>query len=417
VLRAQLTAQMAGGKAGGKGSGGVTRKGSGKGSASSLCVCCGNTEHLKKECFHAKKTCNTCGKIGHLSHVCKASPVAPTNEPKSRVPGAQRSYAEVAKQQDMWLCHSCNRFVMDGRNACQGVGCHAKRPAPTAVVQPSASTALSKSFLKDCPATDAEELNSLTDDAAWNAEISRMLGLIEYLKANGGAKELPAAQESLRLLEESKPTAKTPDLKSQAKCSTEHFRLRALMEKGVLANEAEEEKEKDILLVFQAHLKSTLEQIDQKYARDREVALQGEKDHAARRASVTLERQKQFIAKQELLKVGLEEVAVRQAAMGGPAPTQEPPAEEASVEEQAAPPRSQEDKTKSEALKLPGKARNELLMELMARQAQDDAEEERRMELEKEKKDGDQDMTPDEAKRKLENDERNATQPDKKSKK
>ena len=36
------------------------------------CLCCCGKGHLKADCRQADKTCNNCGKAGHLSHVCRA---------------------------------------------------------------------------------------------------------------------------------------------------------------------------------------------------------------------------------------------------------------------------------------------------------------------------------------------------------
>ena len=36
------------------------------------CLCCGGKGHAKTDCRQADKACNNCGKVGHLSHLCRS---------------------------------------------------------------------------------------------------------------------------------------------------------------------------------------------------------------------------------------------------------------------------------------------------------------------------------------------------------
>jgi hypothetical protein len=100
-------------------------KSKGKGSAiQTNCRCCGVWGHSKKECMHWAKTCHTCGKKGHLAHVCTQEVERPPKDQWSRTPGAApASYAAVVKSGQARICATCDNLVTADVNCCQRPGC------------------------------------------------------------------------------------------------------------------------------------------------------------------------------------------------------------------------------------------------------------------------------------------------------
>jgi hypothetical protein len=100
-------------------------KSKGKGSATQTnCRCCGVWGHSKKECMHWAKTCHTCGKKGHLAHVCTQEVERPPKDQWSRTPGAAPpSYAAVVKSGQPRICATCDQLVTADVSCCQRPGC------------------------------------------------------------------------------------------------------------------------------------------------------------------------------------------------------------------------------------------------------------------------------------------------------
>jgi hypothetical protein len=100
------------------------------------CSCCGLSNHSRKECFHARKECHSCGHMGHLAHLCRGGvPAAARSEP---VRGAQRqgsgkgSSTTPAEDQPLWLCSICTLPCYNLKiGKCPRQGCLGKRLTET----------------------------------------------------------------------------------------------------------------------------------------------------------------------------------------------------------------------------------------------------------------------------------------------
>ena len=58
------------------------------------CYCCGSPEHRIAECRFRDKSCQTCGKKGHLAKVCRSSG---TSQPGTRRPQNQRQLRPICQ--------------------------------------------------------------------------------------------------------------------------------------------------------------------------------------------------------------------------------------------------------------------------------------------------------------------------------
>jgi hypothetical protein len=106
-------------------------KGQAKGNAvQTACRCCGGKGHSKKDCMHWSKTCHNCGRKGHLAHVCNQEVQRLPKDPAARTPGAApASYASVVKTGKSRVCGNCDNFMPAETRCCQRPECIGKGKA------------------------------------------------------------------------------------------------------------------------------------------------------------------------------------------------------------------------------------------------------------------------------------------------
>jgi hypothetical protein len=219
-------------------SGGATNKGGGKGSTStSLCACCGKEGHLKRECYHVKKECNTCSRVGHLAHMCRATVPPPSQEPREHVPGMPRkSYAEAARMTS-WPCPTCHEWVKGELNACQQVNCKGKRLLPKTTGEVKENSFLPKNFQRLGPATATTDEDAEMQDEEQQEKEEKARTFVALCKEMGNASMIEHAEKTLRELMKTRTVAKEADPRTALTCASALFKMQNLHKQWAVEND------------------------------------------------------------------------------------------------------------------------------------------------------------------------------------
>jgi hypothetical protein len=182
-------AAMSSGTGKGSGKAKTQTKGAGKGATAgqrntSICGCCGVAGHPKRDCFHKLKSCNKCGRQGHLAQVCRSEAAAPSTAPKDRVPGVgQQTFLEATLRLP-WMCLTCNVLVNGDNKTCQQVGCKSKKPILAATVVLPEQTFLSKKFTRKDTVPNTSSDETVTEEEH-KTKVLAARNILEMAKKSG----------------------------------------------------------------------------------------------------------------------------------------------------------------------------------------------------------------------------------------
>ena len=135
------------------------------------CKCCGNPNHLKRDCRFKDRECNKCGITGHLAAVCWGGNGRGTVDNKARgakpspaSPNTQATAAATDVTKPPWTCHKCYACIDDQMlQKCPKTDCRTKRLQPEK--PPDAPKELiGKEALKIIESRDSTGDDSTADD-------------------------------------------------------------------------------------------------------------------------------------------------------------------------------------------------------------------------------------------------------------